>query len=65
MERPAWAKGQVDRVIEAKPIAPRFPPDELSAFDAWIARQKEEISRPEAVRRLVAKALGGARTVKK
>ncbi|WLA62362.1 hypothetical protein [Bradyrhizobium diazoefficiens] len=31
----------------------RFPPEELAAIDNWIARQGRQLSRPEAVRRLV------------
>jgi DNA-binding response OmpR family regulator len=43
--------------IDATPVNIRFPPDELSELDAWISRQDEELSRPEAVRRLVKAAL--------
>jgi hypothetical protein len=43
--------------IDATPVNTRFPPDELSELDAWISRQEEELSRPEAVRRLVKAAL--------
>ena len=43
--------------IDATPVNTRFPPDELSELDAWISRQDEELSRPEAVRRLVKAAL--------
>ena len=44
-------------------IAVRVPPDELAAIDAWIKKQVEDVSRPEAIRRLVATALkkGGKR----
>lgn len=31
----------------------RLVPDQLSALDAWIAKQREPMSRPEAIRRLV------------
>jgi len=31
----------------------RVQPDTLARIDAYIARQKEEFSRPEAIRRLV------------
>jgi hypothetical protein len=30
-----------------------LPPDQLAALDAWITRQDEDISRPEAIRRLI------------
>jgi hypothetical protein len=43
--------------VGATPVNTRFPPDELKALDDWIARQKEELSRPVAVRMLVAHAL--------
>jgi hypothetical protein len=33
-------------------------PDQLDQLDAWIARQDDEPSRPEAIRRLLAQALG-------
>jgi hypothetical protein len=39
--------------IDAVPVNTRFPPDELDELDAWIAKQKEPLTRPEAVRRLV------------
>lgn len=35
------------------PIMTRVQPDTLAELDAYIARQEEEISRPEAVRRLI------------
>lgn len=41
----------------APQIGLRVPPDELAAIDGWITRQKEELSRPEAIRRLVKLAL--------
>ena len=34
-------------------------PDQLAQLDAWIARQDDAPSRPEAIRRLLAKALKG------
>jgi hypothetical protein len=40
-------------------ISVRLQPDQLAALDAWIAWQKEpRPSRAEAIRRLIAKALG-------
>jgi hypothetical protein len=38
-------------------IVTRMQPDQLLRLDAWIAEQDGELSRPEAVRRLVDKAL--------
>jgi hypothetical protein len=42
-------------------IGVRVPPDELAAVDAWIAKQPDKPSRPEALRRLakIALAKGG------
>lgn len=37
-------------------IGVRVQPDQLSALDAWIASQPDKPSRPEAVRRLIARA---------
>lgn len=39
--------------INATPVTVRIPPDQLALLDRWIADQSEEISRPEAVRRLM------------
>ena len=36
----------------------RLQPDQLASLDGWIARQSDELSRPEAVRKLLAVALG-------
>ena len=41
----------------APQVAIRIPPDELAAIDAWIAKQRETLSRPVAIRRLAAIAL--------
>ena len=38
-------------------VGVRLPPTELAALDAWIAKQAEPMSRPEALRRLVDSAL--------
>ena len=38
-------------------IGVRMQPDELAVLDAWIARQEPDVSRPQAIRRLVAQAL--------
>jgi hypothetical protein len=45
--------------IDATPVNTRFPPDELEALDGWISLQDGELSRPEAVRRLVKMAIAG------
>jgi hypothetical protein len=34
-------------------IGVRLLPEPLAALDAWIAKQREPVSRPEAIRRLV------------
>lgn len=47
--------------IDATQIGLRLPPDNLAAVDAWIATQCEQnLSRPEAIRRLVEIGLAGA-----
>ena len=33
-------------------------PPQLGQLDEWIAKQDEELTRPEAIRRLLGKALG-------
>jgi hypothetical protein len=44
--------------VGSTPINLRHPPEQLAALDAWIARQPDDPSRPEAVRQLLATALG-------
>ncbi len=39
-------------------VGVRLQPDQLAALDAWIARQDPAPSRPEAIRTLLADALG-------
>jgi hypothetical protein len=34
-------------------VGVRLHPEQLAALDAWIAKQPEEVSRPEAVRRIL------------
>src|SRR5438034_11630804 len=46
---PATGKGE--------PILVRLQPAQLAALDAWIARQDAQLSRPEAIRRLLEQAL--------
>jgi uncharacterized short protein YbdD (DUF466 family) len=41
-----------------EPITVRLHPDQLHQLKAWIAKQDDAPSRPEAMRRLLAKALG-------
>jgi hypothetical protein len=41
--------------VETIPV--RFTEDELAAVSAWINQQSEEISRSEAIRRLVGRGL--------
>jgi len=47
--RPATGKGT--------PVMVRFQPDQLAKLDAWIAAQPQPVSRPEAIRAMVAAAL--------
>src|SRR5271170_4458415 len=45
--------------IDATQLAVRMPPRDLARLDAWISKQPvPKPSRPEAMRRLVAEALG-------
>jgi hypothetical protein len=45
--------------VDATPIMVRLPPNQLERLDRWIAKQSEpELTRPEAIRRLVDQALG-------
>jgi hypothetical protein len=51
MGRPATGRGRT--------IGVRVHPELDAALDAWISRQPEpELSKPEAIRRLVSEALG-------
>jgi hypothetical protein len=38
-------------------IGVRLPPDELAAVEDWLSEQKEPLSRPAAIRRLIKIAL--------
>jgi len=42
-------------------VGVRVPPDELADIDDWAARQKEPLTRPEAIRTLVRRGLGRGR----
>ena len=43
--------------VNAVPVLVRIPPAEIEPIDAWILKQKEPPSRPEAIRWLVSIAL--------
>lgn len=47
--RPATGKGQM--------LGVRLQPELLSALDAWIGQRAVKISRPEAIRTIIADAL--------
>jgi hypothetical protein len=49
--RPATGRGQT--------IGVRMLPNQLAQLDAWIAVQPKPVSRPEAIRAMVAAALEG------
>ena len=53
---PATGKGE--------PILVRLQPAQLAALDAWIAHQGAQLSRPEAIRRLLEQALAVSQPVK-
>lgn len=38
-------------------VGVRLQPDQILALDKWIGNQEEDVSRPEAVRRLMVKGL--------
>jgi len=40
-------------------IGVRLLPEPLAALDAWIAKQREPVTRPEAIRRLIELGLKG------
>ena len=42
-------------------VGVRVPPDELADIDDWISGQREPLSRPEAIRRLIKIALKKSR----
>ena len=44
---------------EVVPVHVRLRPDQLAELDAWAYAQDDTPSRPEAIRRIIAKALGG------
>lgn len=43
--------------VNAVPVQIRMPPDALATLDAWIAEQPQPLSRPEAIRIILAGAL--------
>jgi hypothetical protein len=47
--------------VDATPVTVRIPPDLLARLDAWIAAQPKPVSRPEAIRAIVAATILGAR----
>jgi hypothetical protein len=53
-------RGRGRPFVGATPIQVRMPPAELAALDGWIAQQDGPLTRPEAIRRLVGKAIGSA-----
>jgi len=46
-----------DKPGRGRPFVGAMPPAELAKLDHWISRQKNELTRPEAIRRLVEHAL--------
>ena len=48
--KPRERKGRGRPRADATPIGLRFPPDLLAVLDAYIARERPEASRPEALR---------------
>lgn len=53
-------KGKAGRPrVDAVPITVRVPPDLIEAIDSFITSQEAPMSRPEAIRLLMRRALGG------
>ena len=50
-------KGRGRPATGATPVMVRLPPDQLAKVDRWREAQADAPSRPEAIRRLVEKAL--------
>jgi hypothetical protein len=50
-------RGRGRPFVGATPIQVRMPPSELEALDGWIERQMGPLTRPEAIRRLVAQGI--------
>ena len=46
---PRWKRSAVKGTL----IGVRMQPDELKVLDAWVDKQKDAYTRPEAIRRLV------------
>lgn len=44
--------------VGATLVGVRLPPDDLAALDKWIAKQKEPMTRPEALRAMLAATVG-------
>jgi hypothetical protein len=42
---------------EVSAVEVRFPPDEIEELDAWIAENGAELTRPDAIKRIVKSAL--------
>lgn len=45
--------------VDAVPVMVRIPPDDVARLDNWIAKQNEPLSRPEALRAMMAMVLKG------
>ena len=51
------ARGRPKTTGRGQMIGVRMQPDQLAALDAWIGTQSEPVSRPEAIRAMVAASL--------
>lgn len=58
IERQELARKRGRPPTGAKPIMVRVAPDQLARIATWIAKQPDQPSEPEAIRRLVEKGLG-------
>lgn len=55
-------KGRGRPATDATPILVRMLPDQVEALDYWIAKQGDDLGRPEAIRRLVEIGLKAKKT---
>jgi Arc/MetJ-type ribon-helix-helix transcriptional regulator len=61
MTKPATKKSGGRPRVDATPVMVRIPPEQLKRLDKWISSHKgEDVSRPEAIRRILQTALAGS-----
>ena len=50
---------------KGEPVQVRLQPPQMAALDAWISHQQAQVTRPEAIRRLVELALASASSARR